>query len=136
MGYGKDDAKEQPPVTLTQNLTNVAPGDYKIVVVYGVKQADFTINGIEYNAPNDWVWHDNQTFDSGDEVVTVGQNGEFTVLVNSMDEILVFTYVGMKDKELKLSDKTSGYKVVMDNADTELGSVVVEAGIMQFNKFV
>jgi len=63
-----------------------------------------------------------------------GLSGEFIIYVNSMDETLIFTYVGMQEKELKLKKGTTTYKVVMENSNTELGSVVVEGGIITRDK--
>ncbi|MDR0823832.1 MAG: SusC/RagA family TonB-linked outer membrane protein [Prevotella sp.] len=60
-----------------------------------------------------------------------GANGEFTVFVYTLPETLIFTYVGMKNKEVSVKADKTNYKVVMDYSETELGSVVVEAGIIQ-----
>jgi len=66
--------------------------------------------------------------------VATNQNGEFTIAVGSMNETLMFTYVGMKPKELKLSQGIVNYKVVMERSEAQLGTVVVEAGIIQHDK--
>jgi TonB-dependent SusC/RagA subfamily outer membrane receptor len=66
--------------------------------------------------------------------VMTGLEGEFTIYVKSMDETLVFTYVGMKTKEVKLKEGTTNYQVVMESSDNELGTVVVDAGIIQRDK--
>ncbi|WP_183307650.1 SusC/RagA family TonB-linked outer membrane protein [Dysgonomonas hofstadii] len=63
-----------------------------------------------------------------------GNNGDFVVYVDNMDETLVFTYVGMEEYQLKLKTGTTNYNVVMKSVHTELESVVVEAGIIQRNK--
>lgn len=61
-------------------------------------------------------------------------DGTFSVYVDNMDETLIFTYIGMRQKEVKLKKGTTSYNVIMDADDKELGSVVVEAGIIQRNK--
>ncbi|KAA6347660.1 TonB-dependent receptor SusC [termite gut metagenome] len=63
-----------------------------------------------------------------------GLKGEFVVYVYTMPETLVFTYIGMKSKEVNLKQDKKDYKVVMESAENELGSVVVEAGIIQRNR--
>lgn len=69
---------------------------------------------------------------SKDAVIGVtGENGEFTAGVESAGETLVFTCIGMKTKELKLKSGTADYTVVMENNETALATVVVNAGIIQ-----
>jgi TonB-linked SusC/RagA family outer membrane protein len=68
------------------------------------------------------------------EGVTTNQDGKFSIGVGSMNETLLFTYVGMKSQELKLKAGTTNYKIVMESLESELGPVVVEAGIIQRNK--
>ncbi|GHV38018.1 SusC/RagA family TonB-linked outer membrane protein [Bacteroidia bacterium] len=66
--------------------------------------------------------------------VATNNDGAFSINVKNMNETLVFTYVGMKPKELKLKAGTTNYKVAMESNETELGAVVVNAGIVQYNK--
>ncbi|MDR1882936.1 MAG: SusC/RagA family TonB-linked outer membrane protein [Prevotella sp.] len=61
-------------------------------------------------------------------------DGEFIIYVNSMDETLIFSYIGMKEKQVKLKQGTTNYKVVMEPNEAELATVVVEAGIIQRNR--
>lgn len=63
-----------------------------------------------------------------------GLSGEFSIYVYNMNESLIFTYVGMETKEIKLKAGTTTYKVVMSESNTELESVVIEAGIIQRDK--
>ncbi|MDU1892592.1 MAG: SusC/RagA family TonB-linked outer membrane protein [Dysgonomonas sp.] len=61
-------------------------------------------------------------------------DGQFRINVQNMDESLVFTFIGMKDVVLKLKPRVLTYNVTMESSDTQLESVVVEAGIIQRNK--
>jgi TonB-dependent SusC/RagA subfamily outer membrane receptor len=63
-----------------------------------------------------------------------GIKGEFNIYVYTMPETLVFTYIGMKSKEVDLKPDKTDYKIVMESAENELASVVVEAGIIQRNR--
>jgi TonB-linked SusC/RagA family outer membrane protein len=58
-------------------------------------------------------------------------NGQFIIYVDDMNETLIFSYVGMKEKEVRLKQGTLVYNVVMVMNETELGNIVVEAGIIQ-----
>lgn len=66
--------------------------------------------------------------------VVTNINGAFSINVQDMDETLVFSYVGMKTKELRLKAGTTKYKVTMEYDVIQLGDVVVNAGIVQHNK--
>jgi TonB-linked SusC/RagA family outer membrane protein len=66
--------------------------------------------------------------------VVTNTEGRFSISVKNMAETLEFSYVGMKNQELKLKAGTTNYKVVMESNETELGAVVVNAGIIQHNK--
>ncbi|MDR0333670.1 MAG: SusC/RagA family TonB-linked outer membrane protein [Dysgonamonadaceae bacterium] len=57
-------------------------------------------------------------------------DGRFTLRVGSMNETLVFSYVGMKTMELRLVAGTTNYNVTMESDDTVLSEVVV-MGIME-----
>ncbi|MDR0421841.1 MAG: SusC/RagA family TonB-linked outer membrane protein [Proteiniphilum sp.] len=59
--------------------------------------------------------------------------GKFTLKVDSPEEMLVFSYVGMKKKELPARNIRRNAKIVLEN-DTELSEVVVEAGVIQRSK--
>jgi TonB-linked SusC/RagA family outer membrane protein len=56
-------------------------------------------------------------------------NGRFTLGVGSMNETLVFSYVGMKTLEMRLVVGTTNYDVTMGTDEAVLGEVVV-TGIM------
>jgi TonB-linked SusC/RagA family outer membrane protein len=58
-------------------------------------------------------------------------DGDFIIYVDNMDETLVFSYIGMKEKQIRLKPGTIVYNVVMEMNESELGAVVVEAGIIQ-----
>ncbi|MDU1890880.1 MAG: SusC/RagA family TonB-linked outer membrane protein [Dysgonomonas sp.] len=67
--------------------------------------------------------------------VATGLDGEFNISVAGMNESLIFSYVGMETKEIKLSEGTTFYIVKMlPSKSSELRDVVVEAGIIQRDK--
>jgi TonB-linked SusC/RagA family outer membrane protein len=66
--------------------------------------------------------------------VATDQHGAFSIETGSMNETLVFTYVGMKTMEMKLKAGVTNYKIVMETSEAELSAVVVETGIIQRNK--
>jgi TonB-linked SusC/RagA family outer membrane protein len=70
----------------------------------------------------------------GAVVGVTDREGGFTANVENINETLVFTYVGMKPKELKMKSGSSNYKVIMENNATELAAVVINAGIIQRDK--
>ncbi|MDR1516541.1 MAG: SusC/RagA family TonB-linked outer membrane protein [Dysgonamonadaceae bacterium] len=61
-------------------------------------------------------------------------DGKFIVEVTQTSETLVFSYVGMKKKEVAVKTAQADLKVVMENDATQLSEVVVEAGIIQHNR--
>ncbi|MDR0506983.1 MAG: SusC/RagA family TonB-linked outer membrane protein, partial [Dysgonamonadaceae bacterium] len=67
--------------------------------------------------------------------VVANLDGKFAINVESMDETLVFSYIGMKTKELKLKSGATNYKVVMEYQDTQLGAVEISTGIIKRDKF-
>ncbi|MDR0657377.1 MAG: SusC/RagA family TonB-linked outer membrane protein [Mediterranea sp.] len=61
-------------------------------------------------------------------------DGKFMVEVSQPAETLVFSYVGMKKKEVSLRNVQANLRVVMESDAEQLQEVVVEAGIIQRNK--
>lgn len=62
-------------------------------------------------------------------------DGEFEIFLPNINDALLFSYVGMEPKEVKLKDGMSDLSIRMHMSSAqELGDVIVEAGIMQRNK--
>jgi TonB-linked SusC/RagA family outer membrane protein len=68
---------------------------------------------------------------------TIGVNtsvdGKYKLNI-SEEGVLVFSFVGMKTKEIKLVPGTTVYDVVMESDEIELSSAVVQAGIIKRDK--
>ncbi|MDR0506095.1 MAG: SusC/RagA family TonB-linked outer membrane protein, partial [Dysgonamonadaceae bacterium] len=62
-------------------------------------------------------------------------DGKFSIDVENMDESLIFTYIGMKQQELKLKNGVTNYKIVMEYSNTQLRTVEINAGIIKRDKF-
>jgi TonB-linked SusC/RagA family outer membrane protein len=58
-------------------------------------------------------------------------DGNFSITVPGMNEVLVFTFIGMETQELRLVAGTTNYNVVMNPDAALLEAVVVEAGFFQ-----
>lgn len=57
---------------------------------------------------------------------TTDKDGSFVITVPLKDDLLVFSFIGMQNSEIKISDKTPTIlKVVLKPSDTELGEVVI-----------
>ncbi len=66
--------------------------------------------------------------------VSTNVYGEFNINVSSMNETLIFSFIGMENRELTLQPNVTNYKVTMAYSETALESVVVQAGILQRDK--
>ncbi len=66
--------------------------------------------------------------------VSTNVYGEFSIPVANADETLIFSFIGMENREVKLQPNVTNYKVTMAYSTTDLESVVVEAGIIQRDK--
>ena len=58
-------------------------------------------------------------------------DGEFSINVGSMNESLLFSFLGMATYELRLRAGTLNYRVVMQPDHTMLDAVIIEGGIVQ-----